>query len=188
MRESCVLWGAGISLFLLTGLPQRSVAQERYKVSKVVRIGGEGTFDTAFADVEARQLYIPRKNPGRVTVFNLDTLEPVGEIPNAAANGVVVDPKSGHGFASSKPVVMWDTKTLKPIKTIDARAAPMPSCSILSANVSLSSAMSFPMPQSLTRWMALFWSRLISVVSPSKPPLIVAGAFTSMSEIKTISL
>jgi len=116
--------GAGVVLFLLTGLPQRSLAQEQCKVSKVVRIGGEGTFDTAFADVEARQLYIPRKNPGRITVFNLDTLEPVGEIPNAAANGVVVDPKSGHGFASSKPVVMWDTKTLKPIKTIDVQGGP----------------------------------------------------------------
>ena len=124
MRKTCVLWGAAVVPFLLTGLPQRSLAQEQYKVSKVVRIGGEGSFDTAFADAEARQLYIPRKNPGRITVFNLDTLEPVGEIPNAAANGVVVNPKSGHGFASSKPVVMWDTKTLKPIKTIDVQGGP----------------------------------------------------------------
>jgi hypothetical protein len=36
----------------------------------------------------------------------------------------VVDPKSGHGFASSKPVVMWDTKTLKTIKTIDVQGGP----------------------------------------------------------------
>jgi hypothetical protein len=91
---------------------------------KVVRVGGEGTFDTAFADVEGRRLYIPRKRPGRITVFNLDALEPVGEIPDAAANGVVVDPKSGHGFAASKPVVMWDAKTLKTIKTIDVQGGP----------------------------------------------------------------
>jgi NAD(P)-dependent dehydrogenase (short-subunit alcohol dehydrogenase family) len=65
----------------------------------------------AFADVGGRRLYIPRKGPGRITVFNLDTLEPAGEIPDAAANGVVVDRKSGHGFASSQPVVMWDAKT-----------------------------------------------------------------------------
>jgi len=63
----------------------------------VVKVGGEGTFDTAFADVKARRLYIPRKNPGRITVFNPDTLEPAGEIPDAAANGVVVDPKSVTG-------------------------------------------------------------------------------------------
>ena len=52
-------------------------------------------------------------------VFNLDTLAPVGEIPNTRANGAAVDAKSGHGFASSKPVAMWDTKTLALIKTID---------------------------------------------------------------------
>jgi hypothetical protein len=46
-----------------------------------------------------------------VTIFNLDTLAP--------ANGAAVDPKSGHGFASSKPVAMWDTKPLTLIKTID---------------------------------------------------------------------
>ena len=124
MRKSCLLWGAGILISLATVLPQQILGEGPYKLSKVVKIGGEGTFDTAFADVEGRRLYIPRKNPGRITVFNLDTLEPAGEIPDAAANGVVVDPKSGHGFASSQPVVMWDAKTLKTIKTIDVEGRP----------------------------------------------------------------
>jgi DNA-binding beta-propeller fold protein YncE len=124
LRKSSVSYAAGLVVLLLTGLSQLTLADGPYKVSKVVKVGGEGTFDTAFADVEARRLYIPRKNPDRITVFNLDTLEPVGEIPNAAANGVVVDPKSGHGFASSKPVVMFDTKTLKTIKTIDVQGRP----------------------------------------------------------------
>jgi DNA-binding beta-propeller fold protein YncE len=100
------------------------LAEGPYKVSKIVKIGGEGTFDTAFADIEGRRLYIPRKGPGRITVFNLNTLEPAGEIPDVAANGVVVDPNSGHGFASSQPVAMWDAKTLKPIKTIDVQGRP----------------------------------------------------------------
>jgi DNA-binding beta-propeller fold protein YncE len=69
-------------------------------------------------------LYIPRKNPGRITVFNLDTFEPAGEIPEAAANGVVIDPKSGHGFASSQPVAMWDAKSLKTTRTIDVQGRP----------------------------------------------------------------
>ncbi len=99
-------------------------AESGYKVSKTVKVGGAGTFDTVLADTAGRRLYIPRKNPGRITVFNLDTFEPVGEVPDAAANGAVVDPKSGHGFASSKPVVMWDTKTLKTIKTIDVQGGP----------------------------------------------------------------
>jgi len=118
MRKSCLLWGAGILISLGVS------ADGPYQVSKTVKIGCEGTFDTAFADVEGRRLYIPRKAPGRITVFNLDTLEPAGEIPDAAANGAVVDRKSGHGFASSQPVVMWDAKTLKTIKTIDVQGRP----------------------------------------------------------------
>ena len=38
-------------------------------------------------------------------------------------NGAAVDPKSGRGFTSSKPVSMFDTKTMALIKTIDAGAA-----------------------------------------------------------------
>ncbi|HTV78872.1 MAG TPA: hypothetical protein VMF03_11480, partial [Steroidobacteraceae bacterium] len=122
MRTSLLIC---LAIFLLAlGFFQGALAQDRYKVSKVVKIGGEGTFDTSFADVRARRLYIPRKDPGRITVLDLDTFQLVGEIPDAAANGVVIDPKSRHGFASSKPVVMWDSKTLKPIKTIDVEGKP----------------------------------------------------------------
>jgi DNA-binding beta-propeller fold protein YncE len=124
MRNAWLQRGAGVVFLVVTGLSQQVLAEGPYKVSKVVKAGGEGTFDTGFADVEGRRLYVPRKGPGRITVFNLDTLEPVGEIPDAAANGVVVDPKSGHGFASSKPVAMWDAKTLKAMKTIDVEGRP----------------------------------------------------------------
>ncbi len=78
-----------------------------------------------YADEAGRRLYIPRMgNPGRIAVFNLDTLDPVGEIPNASAHGVAVSSKSNHGFASSKPIAMWDAKTLAPIKTIDVEGGP----------------------------------------------------------------
>ena len=124
MRRLFLVSAAGIAILTLAGLAPGASTDGPYRVVKTVKVGGAGTFDTACADVEGRKLYIPRKNPGRITVFNLDTLDPVGEIPDAAANGVVVDPKSGHGFASSKPVVMWDTKTLKTIKTIDVQGGP----------------------------------------------------------------
>jgi len=39
----------------------------------------------------------------RLTIFNLDTLEPAGEIAGVGGNGTAVDPKSGHGFTSSSP-------------------------------------------------------------------------------------
>jgi len=112
-----------------------------YKVLKTARVGGEGNWDYIYADVAGRRLYIPRRAPAvpagaegaapsnirtRLTIFSLDTLEPVGEIDGVGGNGAAVDPKSGHGFTSSKPVSMFDTRTMKPIKTIDVNPAFQP--------------------------------------------------------------
>ncbi len=102
-----------------------------YGVVKTVKAGGEGGFDYVYADSAGRRLYVPRSAPAgasditpRIAVFNLDTLAPVGEIPGFSAHGAAVDPKSGHGFATSKPVVMWDAKTLAVIKSIDVEGNP----------------------------------------------------------------
>src|SRR5579872_2335516 len=97
----------------------------QYRVVKTVKAGGEGGFDYVYADVDARRLYITRRGPGaRITVWDLDTLAPAGEVPNADAHGVVVDEKSGHAFASSRPLLMFDPKTLQPIKRIDVQGDP----------------------------------------------------------------
>jgi DNA-binding beta-propeller fold protein YncE len=121
MRRFCLVLAVGIAIFASIGLAQ----QGPYKVLKSARVGGDGGFDYVYADADGRRLYIPRTgNPARVTVFNLDTQESVGEIANTNARGAAVDPKSGHGFASSKPVAMWDTKTLALIKTIDVQGGP----------------------------------------------------------------
>jgi len=103
-----------------------AVFAQAYKVVKTAKVGGAGGFDYVYADVGERRLYIPRpaQTGARITVFDLDTLAPVGEIPNANARGVAVDPKTNHGFGSSKPVVVWDTKTLKTIKTIAVEGGP----------------------------------------------------------------
>src|SRR5215831_14428908 len=119
------------------------IAQETgpYKVLKRARVGGEGGWDYIYADSAGRRLYIPRRGsqavsatdtrpaapaiPTRLSIYNLDTLELVGEIGGVGGNGAAVDPKSGHGFTSSRPVSMFDTKTMALIKTIDvAPAAP----------------------------------------------------------------
>ena len=102
-----------------------SAADGPYKVLKTVKVGGEGGFDYVYADSDGRRLYVARSGPSkRVSVFDLDTLAPVAEIPDVGAHGAAVDPKSHHGFASSKPIVMWDSKTLKTIKTIDVQGNP----------------------------------------------------------------
>ena len=55
----------------------------------------------------------------------MDTLKLAGEIPDVSGgHGVAVDPKTGHGFSSSSPVVMFDTKTMKVIKTITVEGRP----------------------------------------------------------------
>ncbi len=139
MRRFGVVLAVAVAVFTLAGSARQAGTAGPYKVLKTAKVGGEGGSDYIYADVAGRRLYIPRGGrravpatdtapatpavPGRITVFNLDTLEPVGEIPETGGNGVVVDPKSGHGFSSSKPVSMFDTKTLKLIKTIDVGAA-----------------------------------------------------------------
>jgi DNA-binding beta-propeller fold protein YncE len=125
MKPLAFALALAIGIGTATGLAQDRPASGPYKVVQTARTGGEGGFDYVYADVADRRLYVPRSGPGaRVSVFDLDTLKPVGEISNTSARGAAVDPKSGHGFASSKPVAMWDAKTLAPIKTIDVQGVP----------------------------------------------------------------
>jgi DNA-binding beta-propeller fold protein YncE len=93
-----------------------------YKIVNTAQMMGAGGIDYVFADSNGRRLYVPRGN--QVLVFDLDTLKSAGTIPNARARGVAVDPKSHHGFCSSSPVVMWDTKTLETLKTIEVQGRP----------------------------------------------------------------
>jgi DNA-binding beta-propeller fold protein YncE len=96
-----------------------------YKVIKTNKSGGVGGFDYIYADDAGRKLYISRSGASpRISVFNLDTLESLGEVTGQAGHGVAVSSKTGHGFASSKPVAMFDTKTLQMIKTIDVQGGP----------------------------------------------------------------
>ena len=117
---------AVLAILAATGLAlQQSPAEGPYRVEKTAKVGGEGGFDYVYADADGRRLYIARSGPApRVNVFNLDTLEPAGEIPMTNARGAAVDAKSHHGFASSKPVAMWDTNSMALIKTIPVDGRP----------------------------------------------------------------
>jgi hypothetical protein len=132
MRRFCLagVLTAGIAVLAIAvmagaGLPRQVPTLDPYKVLKTAKVGGEGGFDYIFADVKSRRLYIPRGGSnGQLTVFNLDTLEPAGAIANVSAGGATVDPKSHHGFSTTKPITMWDSGTLKVIKTIDVEGRP----------------------------------------------------------------
>jgi DNA-binding beta-propeller fold protein YncE len=135
-----ILIGAVLAFAML---PMNGPAQESgpYKILKRARVGGEGGWDYIYADSAGRRLYIPRRGspaaaaadtrpaadaiPTRLSIYNLDTLDLIGEIAGVGGNGAAVDPKSGHGFTSSRPVSMFDTKSMTLIRTIDVgKAAP----------------------------------------------------------------
>jgi DNA-binding beta-propeller fold protein YncE len=116
-------------LLLTIGLLSAALATAQdgpYKVLKTAKVGGAGGFDYVYADSAGRKLYVARSgNPGaRVSVYNLDTLAPEGEIADTNAHGAAVDTKFHHGFATSKPVTMFDSKTLAVIKKIDVDGNP----------------------------------------------------------------
>jgi DNA-binding beta-propeller fold protein YncE len=137
MRQFCLVLAAVVAVSASIGLAQ---PDGPYKVLKTARVGGEGGWDYIYADDVGRRLYIPRGAtravaatetapavpavPARLTIFDLATLKPLGEIAGVGGNGAAVDPKSGHGFTSDHPKVsMFDTKTMTLLKSIDVGAA-----------------------------------------------------------------
>src|SRR5579875_1783250 len=115
------VWAAWVVAFATVVVPQMRAQDGPYKVLKRARVGGEGGWDYIYADSAGRRLYIPRSavrvpgaTPGqtaqpqtqtagqaggsgpRLTVFDLDTLAPVGEIAGVGGQGTAVDPKNGH--------------------------------------------------------------------------------------------
>src|SRR5437899_2593151 len=116
-----VLFAVAIGIFVPGGFSQVTQSAP-YKILKTTQMMGAGGIDYVFADNDSRRLYVPRG--AQVLVFELDTLQASGSITNARARGVAVDPVSHHGFCSSSPVVMWDTKTLETIKTIEVQGGP----------------------------------------------------------------
>jgi DNA-binding beta-propeller fold protein YncE len=137
MPPVLVLIAAALTAYTTLALAQQDGP---YTIVKTARVGGEGGWDYIFADAEGRRLYIPRGAtraipatnttpevvaiPARLTIFDLDTVKPAGEIPGVGGNGTAVDPKTNHGFTSDHPKVsMFDTKTMTLIKSIDVAAA-----------------------------------------------------------------
>jgi DNA-binding beta-propeller fold protein YncE len=109
-------------------LPMAGVAHAQagpYKVLQTVKVGGDGGFDYVGSDSENRTLYVARSGQGgHIGVFNLDTFKQVGDILNTSGHGAAVDDSTGHGFATSRPITMFDAKTFAIIKTIDVQGNP----------------------------------------------------------------
>ena len=96
-----------------------------YQILKIQLVGGDGGFDYVTADPDSRNLYVARSGPaGHIGVFNLDSLAQVGDIPGTSAHGGAVDTATGHGFAPSNPVTMFDARTFAIIKKIEVQGNP----------------------------------------------------------------
>ncbi len=135
MKRTALLVAGVVALLMSVGFAFHAQSDGPYKVLKTARVGGEGGTDYIFADPVGRRLYITRgatqaqpateTTPAvpafekRLTIFDLDTLAPVGTIPDVGGNGATVCPNTGHGFTSDHPEPsMFDVKTMKLIKTI----------------------------------------------------------------------
>src|SRR6516225_11628061 len=106
---------AGVSLLASNSFAQ--APETPYKVLDTAQVMGSGGIDYVYADNDGRRVYVPRGN--QTYVFGLDDHKLVGTIADINGHGVAVDTKSHHGFSSSGPVGMFDTETMKKIKTID---------------------------------------------------------------------
>jgi DNA-binding beta-propeller fold protein YncE len=91
-----------------------------YRVLRQITVGGEGGWDYAFADSEARRLYVSHGT--RVLVFDLDTEKPVGEIPDTpGVHGIAICADLHRGFTSNgaaASVTIFDTRTLAKIGSV----------------------------------------------------------------------
>ncbi len=118
-------------LILLAALPSIAMAQEevgvsaQYDVTSTTKIGGAGNWGSLYADADGRRLYVPRTGQSaRITVLDMDSMKVVGELAGVNAQAVAIDSKTHRGFSASSPVAMWDTNTLKQVKTITVQGTP----------------------------------------------------------------
>ena len=104
------IWSAATIMAVVAVSPLPAPAQDALtgpnKILKAAKVGGEGGFDYIFADVEARRLYTPRSGAmGHLAAWNLDTLEPVGDIAGV---------KSGGAGSIQNPITAFPPPNLSP--------------------------------------------------------------------------
>jgi len=116
---------AGASLVLCSAalpLAAQSAGDSMYRVSRDIKLGGDGRWDYVAVDTAGHRLFIARQT--RVMVVDPESGKLLGEIPGlSGAHGVAFAYHAGHGFATSgrdSSVTMFDLKTLKVLRRITA--------------------------------------------------------------------
>ena len=160
-----------------------------YKVLKTAKVGGAGGFDYVYADAgRTPAVHCAHRHRARITVFNLDTLEPVGEIPNVSAHGAAVSDKSRPRIRQQQAGrSMWDTKTLTPIKTIDMQGGPDGIMYDPSTIASTFSATRSQRHRDQRRGRLRCWAPSIWAARRSRPRPMARDTSTSISRIRATS-
>jgi DNA-binding beta-propeller fold protein YncE len=101
-------------------------AQELYKFSKEIAVGGEGGWDYLSIDAPAHRLYVAHAT--KVVVIDTQAGKVVGEIPDTpGVHGFAIAADLGRGFSSNgreNKVSIVDLKTLKLIQKVDTGENP----------------------------------------------------------------
>jgi len=104
----------------------RAPGASGYHVGKIIPVGGEGFWDYATVDSDARRLYVSHGT--HVVVLDADTQAIVGDIPDTqGVHGIAIASEFGRGFVSdgrANNITMFDLKTLKTLETIPAGTNP----------------------------------------------------------------
>jgi YVTN family beta-propeller protein len=112
-RSFDMKWSAG--LFLATAATLAGASLGGYQLKTKFQIGGEGGWDYATADSEARRLYVSHGT--QVEVLDLDGGTVIGTIRDTpGVHGIALAPELGRGFISAgraNQVKIFDLKTLK---------------------------------------------------------------------------
>jgi DNA-binding beta-propeller fold protein YncE len=117
-----------MAVLALAGLAAASPAraQELYKFSKEIAVGGEGGWDYLSIDAPAHRLYVAHAT--KVVVIDTQAGKVVGEIPDTpGVHGFAIAADLGRGFSSNgreNKVSIVDLKTLKLIQKVDTGENP----------------------------------------------------------------
>ena len=89
-------------------------------------VGGDGGFDYIVADSAGPPPLhrAQRQDQSAAPGLDLDSLKQVGELDGISAHGAVVDASNHHGFASSKPLTMFDSTNTATLKSITVDGNP----------------------------------------------------------------
>ena len=118
MKRRKAVTFVAIAAMLLLGAMTATAADTSYHVVATYKVGA-GSPGGIQLDAEARRIYLAHGD--RVDVLDADTGKKVGEIAAKGANDIALAAEFKHGFASNgsdNTVTMFDTATLKVLKTI----------------------------------------------------------------------